>query len=112
MFRTNKNVGFQIEFDNKFILSVQFGPNNYCANQKDATFETMQIAVLGNLPDQESVDAEIAIMDKDGEFVQLSYDKVQRNVLPKTVVLVAYELLMPVPNFERIQEILVNGMNR
>lgn len=112
MFRTHKNHGFQIEFENKFILSVQFGPNNYCANRKDASFESMQIAIEGNLPDQESPDAEIAIIDSKGEFVQLIYDSVQSNVLPKTVVLVAYELLMPVPDFERIQEILLKGMER
>ena len=112
MFRTNKNHGFQIEFENKFILSVQFGPNNYCANRKNVTFEAMEEAIEGNLPDQESADAEIAIIDSEGKFVQLAYDDVQRNVLPKTVVLVAHELLMPVPNFDRIRDILVNGMNR
>ncbi len=110
MFRTNKNHGFQIEFENKFILSVQFGPNNYCANRKTITFPEMKKAMDGNLPDQESADAEIAIMDKEGKFVQLAYDNVQSNVRPKTVVLIAYELLMPVPNFDRIQEILVNGI--
>jgi hypothetical protein len=72
----------------------------------------MEGFLMGNLPDQESVDAEIAIMDKEGEFVQLAYDNVQSNVPPKTVILVAYELLMPVPNFDRIQEILVNSVGR
>lgn len=112
MFRTTKNTGFQIEFENKFILSVQFGPMHYCANRKDVTFPDMRLIAEGNIPDQESADAEIAILDSEGNFVQLAYDDVQSNVLPKTVVLVAYELLMPVPNFDRIRDILVNGVGR
>ncbi len=112
LFRTNKNTGFQIVFENKFILSVQFGPMHYCANRKDLSFDDMGQAIKGEIPDQESEDAEIAIIDSTGTFVPLAYNSVQSNVLPKTVVLVAHELLMPVPDFDRIRDILVNGMNR
>jgi len=107
MFRTTKNCGFQIVFENKFTLSVQFGPLSYCSNRdSDLTFDKVS-KIQREKPDQESKDAEIAILDQEGKFLQLAYDQVQSSVSPKAMVLVAYELLMPVPNFDRIRDILV-----
>lgn len=73
MFTITAGKGFQITFDNGVILSVQFGPGNYCEN-KDLDFD---------IPKKErfyrSKNAEIAIILPNGEFYQFeeSEDQVQ-----------------------------------
>ena len=64
-FTATKNKGFQMKFENGFAISVQWGPGNYCeANGADfgAAMET---------DFWKSNSAEIAVFDKDGEFINI-----------------------------------------
>ena len=60
------NKGLHIIFDNGYTLSVQIGPGNYCHNRD----MPMKDDFCGNVPDCDN--AEIAIFDPDGEYVQLT----------------------------------------
>jgi len=62
MFTKTEN-GFRITCENGYAISVQFGLGNYCSNR--------------NGDSNTSTDAEIAVLDGNGEFVALSeYDDV------------------------------------
>jgi len=61
-----------MRFENGYTVSVQFGPDNYCEKR----------VVSGNVePSREhawtSPDAEIAVFDPEGKFVNLGSDDVQ-----------------------------------
>ena len=74
MFTSTLNHGFQMEFKNKIIISVQFGAGNYC-ERKNAPF-------IGDMdsPLIRSNDAEIAIWDKEGKWFDFGDDEVKGNV--------------------------------
>jgi len=58
--------GFHVSFDNGYTISVQFGYGNYCSNRRSEQG--------GDLV---SDDAEIAVLNGDGNFIPLSeYDDV------------------------------------
>ncbi|NDB83159.1 MAG: hypothetical protein EB127_10590 [Alphaproteobacteria bacterium] len=62
MFAKTEN-GFRITCENGYSISVQFGLGNYCSNR--------------NGDSDSSADAEIAVLDSNGEFIALSeYDDV------------------------------------
>ena len=61
--------GFRIQFNNGFILSVQWGSGNYCENQNKEW--------MGKVEFWESSDAEIAVIDEDGAFISLGEDTVK-----------------------------------
>ena len=62
-FRVQEN-GFQIVLDNNYVVSVQFGVHNYCSSRHDERRATSLGLVCNN--------AEVAVIDPDGNFVALS----------------------------------------
>ncbi len=69
-FRICQGKGFHIVFDNGWGLSVQIGTGNYCENrssQLSADWQADQLAA----GDHGSIDAEIAVMQPDGELYQM-----------------------------------------
>ena len=56
--------GFQIVLDNNYTVSVQFGVHNYCSSRHDERRDVGYGMVCNN--------AEVAVIDPDGEFVALS----------------------------------------
>lgn len=63
MFTITDGKGFQIEFENGWTISVQFGGGNYCSNRQLRP---------GN-PGKELLEcknAEVAIFDDNGDFVK------------------------------------------
>jgi len=61
MFVITRGKGFRVEFSNGWKISVQFGHGNYCEN-RDVW------SVGGTGKDVSSKDAEIAVIDPDGNF--------------------------------------------
>ena len=89
MFSISDNKGFQISFNNGYIVSVQFGGGNYCSN-RDLPIEDYGKAV----PDSDT--AETALMTKDG-FVEYQGDDVQGHMTPKCVLgLLNYAESLPI----------------
>ena len=89
MFSISDNKGFQISFNNGYIVSVQFGGGNYCSN-RDLPIEDYGKAV----PDSDT--AETALMTKDG-FVEYQGDDVQGHMTPKDVLkLMAHAESLPI----------------
>ena len=70
MFRITDNKGFQIKFDNGYMVSVQFGPGNYCTNRNLSFMENI------NKP-MTATTAETALIAPDGNFVTYKDDDVQ-----------------------------------
>jgi hypothetical protein len=74
-FTISNGKGFQITLPNGYIFSVQFGPGNYCDHHKNFGFESSEYGKIG------SNTAECAVIDSDGEFVNLSkFDGYDRHV--------------------------------
>lgn len=66
MFTSTRNHGFQMEFNNKITISVQFGAGNYCERKNVKT--SYRGDMDGNSPLVQSNDAEIAIWNKEGTW--------------------------------------------
>lgn len=66
-FITTQNKGFQIKFENGFSISVQWGTMNYCErkNLMSEHESEMKESIV------ESVNAEIAIFDGEGEMLEI-----------------------------------------
>ncbi len=79
MFRINDNKGFQIKFDNGYMVSVQFGPGNYGSN-----YSLDFIANMGK--PQTALTAETALIDPEGRFVEYKGDSVQGHQTPSDVL--------------------------
>ncbi len=73
MFRSTCNSGFQMEFKNGIIISVQFGIGNYCERRN----MTVPIQDEMKMDRMESKDAEIAIWDKEGTWFNFGYDQIK-----------------------------------
>mgnify|MGYP001276071791 CR=1 FL=1 len=69
-FTTTQNKGFQMKFENGFKISVQWGTMNYCEKKNLGA----DFADEMKKPFWESSNAEIAVFDKDGDFVSLGKD--------------------------------------
>ena len=65
-FIATNNKGFQMKFKNGFAISVQWGPGNYCG-VKGADFGAAMKTDFW-----ESTSAEIAVFDKEGEFISIN----------------------------------------
>lgn len=78
MFRINDNKGFQIKFDNGYMVSVQFGPGNYSSNYS-LGFEEMGRPMI-------AASAETALIDPEGNFVAYKDDDVQGHQTAKDVL--------------------------
>ena len=74
MFTSTLNHGFQMEFKNKIIISVQFGAGNYCERKNAPFIGDMDVPLI------RSNDAEIAIWDKEGKWFDFGDDEVKGNV--------------------------------
>ena len=82
-FRCRRNEGFQVTFDNGYTVSVQFGAFHYCsARNMNAKYDDWKDNDV-----HESSDAEVAIIDPDGEFVPFmtSDDSVRPRTTPIVV---------------------------
>lgn len=78
VFRICQAKGFQVQFDNGYTVSVQFGPSNYCDNYD------MDWKDVGDFV--ESANAEIAIIKPDnGGFELLIDDDVAGHVTPDQI---------------------------
>ena len=74
MFTSTLNHGFQMEFKNKIIISVQFGAGSYCERKNVPFIGDMDVPLV------RSNDAEIAIWDKEGKWFDFGDDEVKGNV--------------------------------
>ncbi len=73
MFSINLGKGFSITFQNNYTISVQFGLGNYCKN-----YDNNALSIFNNIENFKKVkcnDAEIAIIDPDGNFIELDNDE-------------------------------------
>lgn len=70
MFRITDNRGFQIQFDNGYTVSVQFGPGNYSSNYNLSMLDNINKPMTATL-------AETALIAPDGSFVAYKDDDVQ-----------------------------------
>ena len=62
--------GFQIVLNNGYMVSVQFGKHNYCSSRHGEDRDSFMGLRCNN--------AEVAVIDSDGEFVALTeYDDVE-----------------------------------
>ena len=66
MFNTVSKKGFQVTFDNGLTVSVMFGAGNYC-ERRDSDLEVGETVKVWS--QHKSSDAEIAVIDSDGNFV-------------------------------------------
>lgn len=65
MFKITQNKGFQITFSNGYTVSVQFGVGNYCDKKGSGNYNEERMYDVW-----ESPDAEVAVWDKDGNWVR------------------------------------------
>jgi hypothetical protein len=61
--------GFQMRFDNGYMISVQFGNGNYCDNHSSQNSWSDVLEVQERYT---SSNAEVAVIKPDGEFVELT----------------------------------------
>ena len=74
MFTSTRNHGFQMEFNNKITISVQFGAGNYCERKNAPFIGDMDVPLV------RSNDAEIAIWNKEGTWFNFDDDEVKGHV--------------------------------
>ena len=66
-FVATNNKGFQMVFENGFRISVLWGGGNYCQRKEDGEYsEPMKTEFW------ESTSSEIAVFNKDGEFITIT----------------------------------------
>ena len=73
MFKTTKNSGFQMTFDNGWTISVQFGYGTYSDNRN----HPYGLDLSRKEKDTQSSDAEIAIWDANGDWFDFDSDTVK-----------------------------------
>ena len=65
-FTTSYNKGFRMTFGNGFSISVQWGVGNYCEKKESGQWDEST-----KYAEWDSNSAEIAVFDKDGEFINI-----------------------------------------
>ena len=70
-FLATRNKGFRMTFKNGFAISVQWGPENYCDRKNEEDFDKPMKERFW-----ESKSAEIAVFNKEGEFIGIADDAV------------------------------------
>ena len=70
-FLATRNKGFRMTFENGFAISVQWGPENYCDRKNEEDFDKPMKERFW-----ESKSAEIAVFNKEGEFIGIADDTV------------------------------------
>jgi len=98
-FNCRRNQGFQIKFGNGYTLSVQFGSFHYCAKRDLTTAVSYDTWRQGD-EDHSSPDAEVAIIDSNGEFVLFTDGQMVRpRTTPDTVAdMIAWIMQQRAPN--------------
>lgn len=81
MFYITGGKGFQIEFENGWTVSVQFGGGSYCSNRDDGISDEAW-AESGK---KGSTTAEIAAWDKNNNWHKFEHDNVEGWVTPDKV---------------------------
>jgi hypothetical protein len=110
MFSINQGKGFSLKFENGYMLSVQFGPGNYCEHHMRLSHESY-VEPMG-MSRWESKDAEIAIIGPNDEMIYLSdYYPVEGWCSPNLVarVMVIVSLINNINrdfHIEKIREII------
>ena len=66
-FLITRNKGFRMTFENGFAISVQWGPENYCDRKNEEDFDKPMDERFW-----ESRTAEIAVFNKEGEFIGIA----------------------------------------
>ena len=66
-FVATNNKGFRMTFENGFAISVQWGPENYCDRKNEEDFDKPMKERFW-----ESKSAEIAVFNKEGEFIGIA----------------------------------------
>ena len=66
-FLATRNKGFRMTFENGFAISVQWGPENYCDRKNEEDFDKPMKERFW-----ESKSAEIAVFNKEGEFIGIA----------------------------------------
>ena len=66
-FLATRNKGFRMTFENGFAISVQWGPENYCDRKNEEDFDKPMDERFW-----ESRTAEIAVFNKEGEFIGIA----------------------------------------
>ena len=66
-FLVTRNKGFRMTFENGFAISVQWGPENYCDRKNEEDFDKPMDERFW-----ESRTAEIAVFNKEGEFIGIA----------------------------------------
>ena len=66
-FIATRNKGFRMTFENGFAISVQWGPENYCDRKNEEDFDKPMDERFW-----ESRTAEIAVFNKEGEFIGIA----------------------------------------
>jgi hypothetical protein len=88
MFKITSGRGFQLQFENGWTVSVQFGQFNYCDNQ----FPLEDLEQLFNTPPTgppdtiSSPNAEIAAWDTEGNWYRFDDDTLRGYVTPNEVL--------------------------
>lgn len=83
LFISCQNKGFQLTFQNGFTISVQWGSSNYCSRRN---FNTIVLSEMKE-PTIVSEDAEIAIWDDEGEWLDFGNDQVKGFCSPDEVAM-------------------------
>jgi hypothetical protein len=85
MFTITQGKGFQIQFANGNVVSVQWGPSNYCAPThemgRNAPFDAPMRSSAWS-----STTAEVAAWDADGDWHNFGYDQVEGYLTPEQVL--------------------------
>ena len=91
VFKVFAQKGFQVKFENGYIVSVMFGAGNYCEHHlNDDVAPTLNSdATIKVWQKHESIDAEIAVFDPDNNFVQIPFswnDQVKGWITPEEML--------------------------
>ena len=82
------NKGFSMEFENGFRISVQWGIGNYCEVREKDAYDAPQKQDFWD-----STNAEIAVFDNDGGFIEVRDDMVagwlSTNTVAKVITIVS-----------------------
>lgn len=96
-FSCRRNQGFQITLSNGYTVSVQFGIHNYCAARNLSPSANFDAWKTTDDDTHTCEDAEVAIIDPNGEFVPFdSGDTVRGRTDPDTVAkIIAWVMTQP-----------------
>lgn len=98
-FNCRRNQGFQIKFGNGYTISVQFGSFHYCS-KRDLTASASYDTWRQGDENHSSPDAEVAILDPNGEFVLFTNGEMVRpRTKPDTVAdMISWIMQQKAPN--------------